>query len=271
MPAISSYTPKGVFFKLGSSGSAVKEIQLALRQLGYPLLGTGWFGTATDTAVEAFQRRAGLTADGEVGINTASALDRALASNLKGVPADVKQEIAFPLWYQAGLKLIGTKEMPGVRDNKTIIQWAKDEGGAIARDYTHDSIPWCSLGVNHCITKAGLKGTETLWALDWNADRMQKRLGRRWPGVRLSGPAVGAITPMLRDGGGHVMLVAGKDQHGNIMGLGFNQKDAVNITPFAVSRLNEGYWWPAGQPLPKTGFGNLPVVNSTGKVSSKEA
>lgn len=28
--------------------------------------------------------------------------------------------------------------------------------------YTHDSIPWCALFANHCLTKVGLKGTGTL-------------------------------------------------------------------------------------------------------------
>lgn len=32
---------------------------------------------------------------------------------------------------------------------------------------------------------------------------------------------------MLRDGGGHIAIVVGRDQHGNIMGLGGNQSDAV--------------------------------------------
>lgn len=271
MPTILQLLPPKSIVKIGASGPLVEAIQKALAQLGYPLKGTGYFGSATDTAVTAFQKRAGLAADGAVGEVTAAALDSALGSNLATVPALVKAEIARPLWFEAGLQLIGTKEVPGVRDNPTIIQWAKDEGGEIAASYTHDSIPWCALGINHCITKAGLKGTETLWALDWDADAMQQRLGRRWPGVRLAGVAVGAIAPMVRKGGGHVMMVAGKDQHGNVMGLGFNQSDAVNIEPFAISRLNHGFWWPAGQPLPKTGFANLPIVNSNGRVSSNEA
>jgi len=255
--------PKGVYYRLGSSGPAVKEIQLALAKLGYPLSGTGFFGNATDTAVEAFQKRAGCTVDGIVGTSTAEAIDKALGSNLDAVPKTVVSEIERPLWLQAGMKLIGTKEGAGSKDNPLIIDWAKDEGGDIAKTYTHDSIPWCALFANHCLTKVGLKGTESLWALDFAG---------QWPAVKLIGPAVGAFAPMVRDGGGHIAIVVGKDQHGNVMLLGGNQSDAVNIKPFARTRLNKGFWWPSSVPLPqKIGFSDLPVVQSDGKISHNEA
>jgi uncharacterized protein (TIGR02594 family) len=241
----------------------VKEIQIALRHLGYPLTGTGFFGNATDTAVEAFQKRAGLKVDGMVGAGTAEAIDRALGSNLTETAPTAVKEIQRPLWLQAGMSYIGTKEVPGAKDNKIIIDWAKEEGGDIAHEYTHDSIPWCALFANMTLTKAGLKGTETLWALDFAGN---------WPSVKLLGPAVGAFAPMLRDGGGHIGIVVGQDQNSNIMLLGGNQSDAVNIKPFARSRLNKGFWWPKSVPLPKqVGFSSLPIVQSDGRISRNEA
>jgi len=261
--SIAALIPKGVFFKLGSSGGAVKEIQLGLRKLGYPLSGTGFFGNATDTAVEAFQKRAGLKADGLFGRATAEALDRALGSNLTETAPTAAKEIQRPLWLQAGMSFIGTKEVPGGKDSKVIIDWAKEEGGDIADSYTHDSIPWCALFANMTLTKSGLKGTETLWALDFAG---------KWPSVKLIGPAVGAFAPMLRDGGGHIGIVVGQDQNSNIMLLGGNQSDAVNIKPFARSRLNKGFWWPNSVPLPKQiGFSTLPIVQSDGRISRNEA
>lgn len=255
--------PKNMFFRLGSTGPAVKALQIALAHLGYPLTGTGYFGPATDTAVEAFQRRAGIEVDGKVGNETAAAIDRAMGSNLAAVPATVKEEISAPLWLQAGIKLIGIHEGPGGADNTVIIDWAKEEGGDIAKEYTHDSIPWCALFCNHCLTLAGIKGTGSLWALDFAG---------KWPSVKLIGPAVGAFAPMVRSGGGHIVQIVGKDQHGNFMCLGGNQSDAVNIEPFPVSRLNKGFWWPSSAVLPKaTGMSSLPVVNSDGRVSSKES
>lgn len=256
--SISALIPKGVFYKLGATGETVKQIQRALAQLGYPLTGTGYFGSATDTAVEAFQRRAGLTVDGAVGVDTAAAIDRALGSNQAAVPAAVKAEIAQPLWLQAGLKLIGVHEG---RDDPEILEWAKEEGGQIAKVYKDTATPWCALGINHIMTKAGIKGTETLWALDWAG---------KWPSVKLLGPAVGAIAPMKRPGGGHVACVVGKDQRGNLMMLGFNQGDACSILPFPVGRP-VGFWWPSSVVLPSDiGMSVLPVVKSNGTVSSKE-
>lgn len=260
---IAQLVPPSTFYRMGSSGSTVKEIQIALGKIGYPLTGTGYFGPATDTAVEAFQKRAGLKVDGDFGNQSALALDRALGSDLSAVPTPVKAEIGQPLWLQAGIKMIGTREGSGARDNQTIIDWAKEEGGDIAAAYTHDSIPWCALFANHCLTKAGLKGTETLWALDFAG---------KWPSVKLLGPAVGAFAPMLRSGGGHIIQVVGKDQRGNIMGLGGNQHDQVSIVPFPMSRLNRGFWWPSSVALPSaTGVSSLPVVRSDGRISNNEA
>jgi len=247
--------------KMGMIGPEVTKAQLALAKLGYNLKGTGYFGPATDTAVSTFQKRAGLKVDGEIGPLTAKAIDEAPLSNTLSV---IKyEEISRPLWLEAGIKLIGTHEGFGSKDNLEIIDWAKDEGGGIAAEYTHDSIPWCALFANHILTKVGLKGTETLWALDFAG---------KWPAIRLAGPAVGAFAPMKRNGGGHITVVVGKDQHGNIMGLGGNQSDAVTIAPFAVSRLNQGFYWPKSVSLPQLiGYNLLPIVKSNGQLSGNEA
>lgn len=264
-----------MILRMGSTGDDVRRLQQNLASLGFGLNGTGFFGPATDTAVESFQRRAGLKVDGIVGRDTLAAIASAVQTGGKSVvPAGLnagrpiihlpsKAEISRPLWLEAGMRMLGTKEVPGKGDNPTIMQWAKDEGGAIEKAYTHDSIPWCALGANHILTKVGLKGTETLWALDFEG---------KWPSVRLPDVAVGAFAPMLRDGGGHIICIVGKDQHGNVMGWGCNQTDQVSIVPFARTRLNRGFWWPEGVALPKeTGMASLPIVRSDGKVSSNEA
>lgn len=262
MPTLSDKIFKPIHtLRLNMSGDMVKLAQLELARRGYNLKGTGYFGTATDTAVETFQSRAGLKVDGEIGPYTAKSIDAAPLA--VAVPIIERQELARPLWLEAGIKLIGIKEGVGSKDNKVIIDWAKDEGGDIAKEYTHDSIPWCALFINHILTKAGLKGTETLWALDFAG---------KWPSIRLTGPAVGAIAPMLRNGGGHVITIVGKDQHGNIMGLSGNQSDQVSIIPFPMSRLNKGFWWPKDVTPPQNiGLGSLPIIKSDGKLSKNEA
>jgi uncharacterized protein (TIGR02594 family) len=206
--------------------------------------------------------------DGEVGAETAQAIDQAAAGapppaqrpqGEQPVPAPSGTD-ARPLWVTEGLKWLDLHEAPGEADNPEIIKWAKEEGGDIADEYNHDSIPWCSLYANMVLNKVGIKGTGTLWALDWND----------W-GQKLAGPAVGAFAPMKRQGGGHIVIVVGRDKQGNLMCLGGNQDDAVNIKPIPAERPLS-FRWPTGVPLPnRTGFDMLPLTKSDGRASTREA
>ena len=77
----------GVTLKQGMSGDAVKRLQNRLIELGY-MTGTadGSFGASTKTAVAAFQRKAGLDADGIAGPTTLAVLYDNDAPN--ATPAD---------------------------------------------------------------------------------------------------------------------------------------------------------------------------------------
>jgi uncharacterized protein (TIGR02594 family) len=257
---------------LGSQGETVRQLQDVLAKLGYPLRGSGYFGGATDTAVSDFQRAHGLTADGVVGPKSAAALDAAVAAlspagaaaldnrPVQPNPAAADASLARPLWVTEAVNWLNTKETPGSGDNQQILDWAREEGGDIARSYTHDSIPWCALFANMILYKVGLKGTGTLWALDFAT----------W-GVPLGGATVGAFAPMKRDGGGHIAVVVGRDQRGNLMCIGGNQGDEVSIRPFPADRP-VGFRFPQGVPIPvRTGFSTLPVISSDGHVSTHEA
>jgi hypothetical protein len=69
----------GATLKTGDSGPAVRDLQLALRFLGHaPGKVDGNYGAATAAAVAAFQREAGLPADGVVGPATLRAINLAL-------------------------------------------------------------------------------------------------------------------------------------------------------------------------------------------------
>ena len=62
-------------YKKGSSGAAVTEIQTRLKNWGYydgPV--DGVYGSKTESAVKFFQRKNGLSADGQVGDQTLAAL-----------------------------------------------------------------------------------------------------------------------------------------------------------------------------------------------------
>ena len=66
--------------KIGDSGPGVDQIQTALKAAGYKVTVDGKFGAATDKAVKAFQKKAGLLVDGVVGPKTWTKL-KAAGSN----------------------------------------------------------------------------------------------------------------------------------------------------------------------------------------------
>ncbi|ERK31081.1 peptidoglycan-binding domain-containing protein [Clostridium intestinale] len=69
-------------YKKGSTGQGVKEIQSILIGLGYDLGSWGAdgdFGSKTDEAVRAFQRKQGITVDGIVGPETIGRLNQAIS------------------------------------------------------------------------------------------------------------------------------------------------------------------------------------------------
>ena len=70
-PLTSADTPyPGIALRSGSSGGTVRLVQQKLNSLGERLNADGRFGAATAAAVQRFQRRNGLTADGVVGEGT---------------------------------------------------------------------------------------------------------------------------------------------------------------------------------------------------------
>jgi Putative peptidoglycan binding domain len=81
-PGASTFTlPEGTKLQLGEGDPAViEELQRALSSAGYvPGPADGTFGRRTEAAVIAFQQANGLSADGVVGPETASALNSAVA------------------------------------------------------------------------------------------------------------------------------------------------------------------------------------------------
>lgn len=74
--ALNSPNAKANGLMLGERGDAVTRVQELLSKHGYLVSGnvTGYFGEATEQAVESFQSRNGLTADGLVGVQTINKL-----------------------------------------------------------------------------------------------------------------------------------------------------------------------------------------------------
>lgn len=162
--------------------------------------------------------------------------------------------IIEPQWLTEARRHEGVTEIKGPKHNGTILGWLS----SLRAWWKEDETPWCGVFVANCINVCGVP-LPKYWmrAKDW--------LGR---GVSVAAPCVGAVVVFTRDGGGHVGFVVGKDARGNLMVLGGNQGDAVNIKPFAVSRA-AGYRWPSA--YPSAGRFNLPVLDSDGKLSENEA
>lgn len=158
------------------------------------------------------------------------------------------------IWITKALTYLGLKEIKGEVDAPEIVQFWKDiKLGGIKDDET----PWCAGYVGAVLEQVGIRSTRSAASQSY----------LKW-GEALKEPIMGCIVVFKRDGGGHVGFVMGKDQKGNLMVLGGNQSDAVNIKPFKTDRV-VGYRWPVGVPKPTDG--KLVLVASNGKVSTNEA
>lgn len=159
-------------------------------------------------------------------------------------------------WIAHARTFLGLREVPGARHNPTILGWWQK----IFADFRDDETPWCAAFVGGVLEEVGIKSTRSAAARSY----------LKW-GRSLSQPVPGCVVVFWRGSpsgwSGHVGFVVGKDAFGNLMVLGGNQGDAVNIKPFGRDRVL-GYRWPDGVPVPE---GGLPVVKSDGRLSTNEA
>jgi uncharacterized protein (TIGR02594 family) len=222
--------------------SAICDERLAfLRGLAtWPTFGRGWGRRVAEVRAAALAM-----AGASQGVITAP----------EPAPAQAGAPGAIPPWLARMNAILGLYEFQGGADNPAILAMAKACGGAIAREYRHDSIPWCALTVNYVLIASGLPGNDSLWALDFAKY-----------GKRLSGPAVGAIASQKRSGGGHVYLVVGRTADGKIVGRGGNQSDMVCDTTFSAGDSTRTYTWPVAYPVPTNQtFAALPIVRPAPK------
>ena len=158
-----------------------------------------------------------------------------------------------PRWLTTARGYIGVKEVPGAENSPVIVKWLQKLKSA----WTDDATPWCGTFVGACFSESAIPIAKHWYrARDW----------LNW-GVTLLVPTVGCVVIYERTGGGHVGFVVGRDQNDNLMTLGGNQGDAVNIRPFPRSRVL-GYRWPSGEVI---SLSPLPVVGSDGQLSTGEA
>lgn len=197
--------------------------------------------------------------DGLWGPKTAAAVSEALnrlEATQRPSVAEPKR-LADPSWLAKAREYIGLREIPGSRNNPTILRWWE----LIKASFRDDETAWCAGYVGGVLEEVGIKSTRSAAARSYLSH-----------GVKLNAPAVGCIVVFWRGSpsgwSGHVGFVVGKDRSGNLMVLGGNQSNEVNIKPFSKSRVL-GYRWPGIWPFAER-F-NLPVLNSNGRVSTNES
>lgn len=220
----------------------VAQIQQLLKEKGFDA-GTadGIWGRRTIAAIKAFQREAGIGADGIFGPQTSAALfdDH----------AGVTPETVLP-WILEAEHLINTREFRGADSNPIIVNWA------IASEipYKGDDVPWCGLFVAHCIGATlpdEVLPDNPLGARQWS------RFGEK------TQPRPGAVMAFSRDGPhsgkGHVgFYVAQNDAGDKFKILGGNQSDEVGYAWVSSDVFIEARWPRSATSL----TGNLKVVEA---------
>lgn len=133
----------------------------------------------------------------------------------------------IPPWLLVAEGEIGIKEVPGVGNNKRILEYHSVTGLAASQD----SVPWCASFVSWCLEVSGIKSTKSARAKSYLEF-----------GVKLTEPRKGCICVFNRNGGGHVGFYMGENDV-SIFVLGGNQRNAVNIAPYSKADFLE-YRWP---------------------------
>ena len=112
----------------GATGTAVKTLQTNLKKLGfYTAYVDGSFGATTESAVKAFQRKYGLTADGVAGSATLKKIESAVASANSGKITTERLD-----WFNGGKNVIPNGAVFQIKDVSTglIFSARRQSGGS---------------------------------------------------------------------------------------------------------------------------------------------
>ena len=111
----------------GATGTAVKTLQTNLKKLGfYTAYVDGSFGSTTESAVKAFQKKYGLTADGVAGSATLKKIESAVASANSGKITTERLD-----WFNGGKNVIPNGAVFQIKDVSTglIFSARRQSGG----------------------------------------------------------------------------------------------------------------------------------------------
>ena len=111
----------------GATGTAVKTLQTNLKKLGfYTAYVDGSFGATTESAVKAFQKKYGLTADGVAGSATLKKIESAVASASSGKITTEQLD-----WFNGGKNVIPNGAVFQIKDVSTGLMFSarRQSGG----------------------------------------------------------------------------------------------------------------------------------------------
>ena len=132
----------------------------------------------------------------------------------------------------------GVREIPGPPNSARVLSYH----AATTLRATQDAVPWCAAFVCWALHEADYRSTRSAAARSF--------LG--W-GLDLDTPAHGSIVVLsrganappatVRDAPGHVGFLVGRPRQDEVLVLGGNQADAVNVRAYPLSRVL-GFRWP---------------------------
>lgn len=159
-------------------------------------------------------------------------------------------------WIREAVKHLGLKEIPGPRHNNVILGWLS----TLKAWWKEDETPWCGVFVAHCVTTNSMRVPKywmraKAWADEW--------------GMSIKTPVPGCVVVFERAGGGHVGFVIGQTRLRELVVLGGNQGNMVNLGKFDTSRV-VGYYWPKDYAMPDSRI-TLPILEISGPTSVNEA
>jgi len=149
---------------------------------------------------------------------------------VKAIPMATGTKVpGAPTPYDLARKYIGTKEIPGVKDNPLIVQW----GRRIATWFADDETAWCSAFVNAMAQDAGYERSGKLNARSWLDVGVKVDPENVRPGD------VVIFWRNMPDGWeGHVAFVESLNiPNKTVRVLGGNQADSVSVTEYPTNKV----------------------------------
>mgnify|MGYP003575276236 CR=1 FL=1 len=137
--------------------------------------------------------------------------------------------------FDQAQRYIGVREIAGEKDHPLIRWWLS----LCSIQEAHDEIPWCSAFVNGIAWELRLPRSKSAAARSWLQVGAALHIAEAEPGfdvVVLKRGTGGQPGPDVIAAPGHVGFFAGLE-HGQVLVLGGNQGDEVNVSPFPAERI----------------------------------